>query len=106
MTSYTGWSEEDHSFLHMMSAGESVSESGELTYPLPLIRNFDLPSNKDVIYRRTSGTLRSISKSVDKLDAVTKIMDEDIRAGHVEELKGESRIHGGEWYLPPFVVTQ
>ena len=100
-----GWSGEDHAFLHMMSAGESVSESGELTYPLPLIKDFDLPSNRDVIYRRTCGTLRSISKSVDKLDAVTKIMDEDIRAGHVEELKGESRIHGGEWYLPPFVVT-
>ena len=46
-----------------------------------------------------------MSRSVDKLDAVTKIMDEDIRAGRVEELKGESRIHGGERYLPPFVVT-
>ena len=100
-----GFSADDKTFLHLMKKGEFVNPSGNLTYPLPIIKEYCLPDNRDTIYRRTTGTLRSIKRSQTKLDAVLKIMEGDINAGNVEQLQSEKRVIGSDWYLPPFVVT-
>ena len=49
-----GWSADDHTFFHMMCKGERLSETGHLTYPLPLTKDSCLPDNRDAIYKRTS----------------------------------------------------
>ena len=46
-----------------------------------------------------------IERSPDKLDAVLKIIENDLKSSHVEQLKDEKRSAGSDWYLPPFVVT-
>ena len=101
----TGWSKDDHTFFHIMKEGEVVSDDGKLTYPLPLVKDSDLPCNRDVIFRRTCGTLRNIMKSDEKVAAVCKIMEEDLKSGNGEQISDEPRFKGSEWYLPPFVVT-
>ena len=103
-----GMSADDLNFLHIMAKGETVGKRGELSYPLPITREFGLPDNRDTVYRRTSGTLRSLKRSPDKLDTVLKIIENDfidLKSGHVEQLKDEKRSVGSDWYLPPFVVT-
>ena len=45
-----------------------------------------------------------IERSPDKLDAVLKIIENDLKS-YVEQLKDEKRSAGSDWYLPPFVVT-
>ena len=100
-----GFSAADRVFLHMMKKGEIVAPTRELTYPLPIIKEYGLPDNRDSVYRRTIGTLRNIQKNPEKLESVLKIMEKDIKAGHVEQLRLEKRETGSDWYLPPFVVT-
>ena len=68
-------------FIHVMKEGERVNEDGTLSYPLPLI------------------------KSQEKTFAVCQIIEEDLKAGNVEQMAEEPRFKGSEWYLPPFVVT-
>lgn len=100
-----GLSADDRTFLHVMEKGETVESSGVLTYPLPIKKEFGLPDNRDVVYRRTVGTLRNLKKSKEKINAVLAILAEDIKTGHVEQLQHEERKLGSDWYLPPFVVT-
>ena len=76
-----GWSNNDFTFIHVMKEGERVNEDGTLSYPLPL------------------------SKSQEKTFAVCQIIEEDLKAGNVEQMAERPRFKGSEWYLPPFVVT-
>ena len=100
-----GFSEDDKTFLRIMIEGETVVESCRFSYPLPLTAETGLPDNRDVIYRRTSGTLRDFKKSQEKLDAVIKIMNKDISEGHVQPVVDEEVPSGSSWYLPHFVMT-
>ena len=46
----------------------------------------------------------NLARAPDKLATVVKIMDDDLKAGHVEQLKVESQQPGFQWYIPLFVV--
>ena len=73
--------------MHIISIRESISETGHLIYPLPLFKESGLLDNRDTIYRRTSGTLQSVARLEVKLEAVLTIMNNDLKAGQVEQFK-------------------
>ena len=97
-------SQDDKVFLKVMTEGVELDEqTGKLVFPLPMTKTSGLPENKDAIFRRTSGTLRSLNKS-GKLSDVLEIMGKDIREGHVSEAADSDLARGCDFYLPPFVV--
>ena len=87
----------------MKEGAELDEETGKLMFPLPLIRDSGLPDNRDIVFRRTSGTLRSLNKSK-KLPNVLKIMQKDIDEGHVSEASNDKHAPGSDFYIPPFVI--
>ena len=96
-------SKDDRVFLDLMAKGVKLDKSVKLMFPLPLVRDSDLPDNRDTVFRRTSGTLRSLSKS-GKLSDVLQIMQKDIDEGHVTEAVNDNHDPDNDFFIPPFVV--
>lgn len=60
-----------------MDIRESMSVSGDLTYPLPIVKEFGFPDNRDTVYRPTSGTLRSLKRLTEE-DLPETVVDKKV----------------------------
>ena len=100
-----GMSQEDISFMDIISNGITVNEKGNLEMPLPLKLNAEIPDNKWSVFGRTKNCLERLKRSGEELDTSLAVMGEYLQAGHVEQIVGTGEASGRTCYIPIFPVN-